>query len=44
MPVFSFYIPMYAFWHFDDFSWGNTRVVMGDNGRKVVTADVVKVC
>ncbi|KAJ3056155.1 hypothetical protein HK097_007879 [Rhizophlyctis rosea] len=42
MPVFSFYIPMYAFWHFDDFSWGNTRVVMGDKGQKIITADVVK--
>ncbi|KAJ3039984.1 hypothetical protein HDV00_011539 [Rhizophlyctis rosea] len=42
MPVFSFYIPLYAFWHFDDFSWGNTRVVMGEGGKKVVTADVVK--
>nr|KAJ3419273.1 hypothetical protein HK105_007172 [Polyrhizophydium stewartii] len=29
-PVFSFYIPLYAFWHFDDFSWGNTRVAMGE--------------
>ncbi|KAI8615321.1 chitin synthase-domain-containing protein [Chytriomyces sp. MP71] len=25
MPVFSFYIPLYAYWHFDDFKWGNTR-------------------
>ncbi|KAH6575684.1 hypothetical protein BASA60_004895 [Batrachochytrium salamandrivorans] len=22
MPLFSFYIPLYSFWHFDDFSWG----------------------
>ncbi|KNC98261.1 uncharacterized protein SPPG_06659 [Spizellomyces punctatus DAOM BR117] len=36
LPVFSFFIPLYSFWHFDDFSWGNTRVVMGDgrNGKK----------
>jgi chitin synthase len=32
IPVFSFYIPLYAFWHFDDFSWGNTRVVA--DGKK----------
>ena len=25
IPLFGFYIPIYAFWHFDDFSWGNTR-------------------
>ncbi|KAJ3292979.1 hypothetical protein HDU79_000823 [Rhizoclosmatium sp. JEL0117] len=25
MPCFSFYIPLYAYWHFDDFKWGNTR-------------------
>ncbi|KAH6588782.1 hypothetical protein BASA50_010488 [Batrachochytrium salamandrivorans] len=25
-----FYIPLYSFWRFDDFSWGNTRVVVGD--------------
>ncbi|KAJ1510293.1 hypothetical protein HMI54_015556 [Coelomomyces lativittatus] len=30
MPVFYFYIPLYAFWHFDDFSWGTTRKIEGD--------------
>ncbi|KAI8643978.1 chitin synthase-domain-containing protein [Parasitella parasitica] len=39
IPVFSFMIPIYSYWHFDDFSWGNTRVVMGDKGRKLVMAD-----
>jgi chitin synthase len=34
IPVFSFLIPIYAFWHFDDFSWGNTRIVVGDKGQK----------
>jgi hypothetical protein len=29
MPVFSFYLPLYAYWHFDDFSWGNTRRIAG---------------
>jgi len=24
---------MYAFWHFDDFSWGETRIVAGDTGK-----------
>lgn len=40
IPVFSFLIPVYSYWHFDDFSWGNTRVVMGEKGRKkMVVAD-----
>ncbi|CAG8492693.1 1103_t:CDS:2 [Cetraspora pellucida] len=39
MPVFSFYLPVYAFWHFDDFSWGNTRVVVGDKGKKTMISD-----
>ncbi|PVZ99987.1 hypothetical protein BB558_003972 [Smittium angustum] len=30
IPVFSFFIPLYSFWHFDDFTWGNTRKVVGD--------------
>ncbi|KAI9474094.1 MAG: chitin synthase [Benjaminiella poitrasii] len=36
IPIFSFFIPLYAFWHFDDFSWGNTRVVVGDNKKKQI--------
>ncbi|KAL1918096.1 uncharacterized protein VTP21DRAFT_3362 [Calcarisporiella thermophila] len=39
IPVFSFYIPLYSFWHFDDFSWGNTRVVVGEKGKKFVVTD-----
>ena len=40
VPVFSFGLPLYAFWHMDDFSWGNTRVVVGEgNNKKVVVAD-----
>jgi chitin synthase len=35
IPVFSFYLPLYSFWHFDDFSWGNTRVVLGENNKHV---------
>ncbi|KAI9474175.1 MAG: chitin synthase-domain-containing protein [Benjaminiella poitrasii] len=39
LPVFSFYIPVYSYWHFDDFSWGNTRVVVGEKGKKVAVGD-----
>ncbi|KAJ2992661.1 hypothetical protein HDV02_002946 [Globomyces sp. JEL0801] len=38
-PVISFYIPVYSFWHFDDFSWGNTRVVVGEGKKTVYVAD-----
>lgn len=38
-PVFAFGLPLYAFWHMDDFSWGNTRIVTGEKGRKVVVSD-----
>ncbi|KAL1917027.1 uncharacterized protein VTP21DRAFT_5225 [Calcarisporiella thermophila] len=39
LPFFSFYIPLYAFWHFDDFSWGNTRVVVGEKGKRYMVTD-----
>ncbi len=38
-PVFACGLPLYAFWHMDDFSWGNTRVVTGEKGRKIVVSD-----
>lgn len=31
LPIWNFVLPMYAYWHFDDFSWGNTREVVGGN-------------
>jgi len=39
IPVFSFALPLYSFWHMDDFSWGNTRVVTGEKGKKIVITD-----
>jgi len=39
MPVFSMGLPLYSFWHMDDFSWGNTRVVTGEKGRQIVVSD-----
>lgn len=29
IPAFYFYLPIYAFWHMDDLSWGKTRQVQG---------------
>jgi len=39
IPVFSFALPLYAFWHMDDFTWGNTRIVTGEKGQKIVISD-----
>jgi chitin synthase len=27
LPIWNFVLPVYAYWHFDDFSWGETRYV-----------------
>ncbi|KAI8897804.1 chitin synthase-domain-containing protein [Globomyces pollinis-pini] len=32
LPIWNFVLPVYSFWHFDDFSWGQTRKVDGDTG------------
>ncbi|KAL4068959.1 glycosyltransferase family 2 protein [Scleroderma yunnanense] len=32
LPIWNGLLPAYAFWHFDDFSWGQTRQVSGDKG------------
>jgi chitin synthase len=39
LPVFAFGLPLYSFWNMDDFTWGNTRIVTGEKGRKVVITD-----
>ncbi|RTE81575.1 hypothetical protein BHE90_003899 [Fusarium euwallaceae] len=38
LPVYSFFLPLYSFWNQDNFSWGNTRVVIGEKGDKQVVA------
>ncbi|KAJ7158659.1 glycosyltransferase family 2 protein [Mycena filopes] len=30
LPIWNGILPAFAFWHFDDFSWGQTRKVSGD--------------
>ncbi|KAK7207017.1 chitin synthase ChsE [Myxozyma melibiosi] len=39
IPVFSLALPIYSFWHMDDFSWGNTRVVLGEKGQQILISD-----
>lgn len=36
IPAFSFLLPLYSFWRMDDFSWGQTRVVLGEKGKKLI--------
>lgn len=36
IPAFSFLLPLYSFWRMDDFSWGQTRIVMGEAGKKMI--------
>ncbi|CRG91673.1 chitin synthase [Talaromyces islandicus] len=33
LPVWNFVLPVYAYWKFDDFSWGDTRKTAGDTGK-----------
>lgn len=36
IPIFSLALPLYSFWRMDDFSWGATRVVLGESGKKMI--------
>ncbi|KAH7124357.1 chitin synthase-domain-containing protein [Dactylonectria macrodidyma] len=35
-PIYSFVLPIYSFWNQDNFSWGNTRIVIGEKGSKQI--------
>ena len=37
-PVYSFVLPIYSFWNQDNFTWGNTRIVLGEKGNKQIVA------
>ncbi|PVU93649.1 hypothetical protein BB561_003141 [Smittium simulii] len=34
-PFWSFFLPIYSFWHFDEFSWGDTRKAVGDKNENL---------
>ncbi|KAF2836492.1 glycosyltransferase family 2 protein [Patellaria atrata CBS 101060] len=34
LPIWNFLLPTYAFWKFDDFSWGDTRKTAGEKTKK----------
>lgn len=33
LPIWNFVLPTYAFWKFDDFSWGDTRKTAGESKK-----------
>ena len=33
LPIWNLVLPVYAYWHFDDFSWGDTRKAAGENAK-----------
>lgn len=37
-PIYNFALPIYSFWNQDNFSWGNTRIVIGEKGMKKLVA------
>ncbi|KAH0536055.1 hypothetical protein FGG08_007036 [Glutinoglossum americanum] len=37
-PIYSILLPIYSFWNQDNFSWGDTRIVLGEKGFKKVVA------
>lgn len=34
LPIWNGVLPLYAFWKFDDFSWGDTRKTAGETTKK----------
>ncbi|KAM0754954.1 translation initiation factor IF-2 [Meredithblackwellia eburnea MCA 4105] len=36
IPFFSFVLPLVSFWQMDDFSWGSTREIVGEKGKRVL--------
>jgi len=34
LPIWNFVLPTYAYWKFDDFSWGETRKTAGEKVKK----------
>lgn len=34
LPIWNLVLPAYAFWKFDDFSWGDTRKTAGEKTKK----------
>ncbi|GAA5852425.1 hypothetical protein JCM9279_001197 [Rhodotorula babjevae] len=39
IPFFSFILPLVSFWQMDDFSWGSTREIVGEQGKRLLVHD-----
>lgn len=39
LPIWNFVLPAYSFWHMDDFSWGQTRMVEGETKDNAAHGD-----
>ncbi|BGP30551.1 hypothetical protein JCM10296v2_002306 [Rhodotorula toruloides] len=39
IPFFSFVLPIVSFWQMDDFSWGSTREIVGEKGKRLLVHD-----
>ncbi|ODV88524.1 glycosyltransferase family 2 protein [Tortispora caseinolytica NRRL Y-17796] len=39
LPVWNILLPLNAYWKFDDFSWGETRTIQGEEGKGHDAAD-----
>lgn len=37
-PIYTVILPVWSFWNQDNFTWGNTRIVIGEKGNKQVIA------
>jgi len=37
-PIYSFVLPIFSFWNQDNFTWGTTRIVIGEKGNKQIVA------
>jgi chitin synthase len=40
LPIWNFVLPTYAYWKFDDFSWGDTRKTANEKVKKVKKAGI----
>jgi chitin synthase len=34
LPIWNLVLPAYSFWHMDDFTWGETRKIVGESKEK----------
>ena len=39
IPLYSFVLPLVSFWQMDDFSWGSTREIVGEKGKRLIIHD-----